>query len=280
MLILPGTRALADPPAESFTVAELPKSPSDLERLFVRVAVGLGAEESAEGALIEIDLNAWRSASPDDFVPGPLNDILGALGLADARTLVVFFQNDELMIRWNRRMRDEGEQSLGIASRDAETDTRYEEWDLAGVKPGRIVRAIARIWFAINQSELDESSWVRIDQYARSRSSLLASVDRACEAESFVVTTEGAVGLVFEFERGVKLASLMRAIDRVAPREPVWTETATRNHRVLGAISIRGNEFEPAVVVGRVSEKSVVVIGLGADDAMGVYRVLAKPDTE
>ncbi|RNC81511.1 MAG: hypothetical protein ED559_06885 [Phycisphaera sp.] len=251
-----------------------------MERLLVDVAAGLGAEESAEEALIEFDLNTWRSAAPDDFVPGPMNDILGAVGLADARTLGVFILGDELRILWDRRMRAEGKQVFVIASRQSAVGIGYEEWILAGVKPGRIVRALARMWFAIDQSDHSVSSWAGFDRYARSRSSLLASVDRACDSVSLVVTGDGVLGLVIEFERGVKLESLARAVDHVVPTEPVWTETAKRNHRVLGAVLIRGTEYEPAAVVGHVSEKPAVVLGLRAEDAIRVYGSLSEPAVE
>ncbi|GAB5495280.1 MAG: hypothetical protein Phyf2KO_03600 [Phycisphaerales bacterium] len=99
----------------------------------------------------------------------------------------------------------------------------------------------------------------------------MASVDRACESASILVTDDEAVGIVFEFAPAVKEESLRRAIDRVVPIDPSWTDTATTNHRILGTISIRGNEFRPSVVIGRIEEKPVVVIGLSTDASRGVF---------
>lgn len=280
ILLLTVVWAHAEPPAGSFRVTELPDNAKGLERVLVDVAVGLGAARLAEEALIELELNTWRSESPDDFVPGPMNSVLGSVGLADARIIHVAIQGDDLTINWERRMRAEGLQTLVIAKRREVLNTSLEEWELLGIGPGLIARALARMWFATDHSGTTLSSWTRFDRYARGRSSLFASLDRACDYVSFAVTEEGAAGVVFEFDGAVSLVSLMRAIDRVVPTEGAWTETATGNYRVFGEIAVRGYVYVPVAAVGLVRKKPVVVLGLNEEHAVGVYRTISEIEDE
>lgn len=280
MLLLRVVWAHAEPPAGSFRVTELPDKATDLERVLVDVAVGLGAERLAEEALIELELNAWRSESPDDFVPGPMNGILGSVGLADARTIHVAIQGDDLTINWERRMQAEGLQTIVLAKRKEVLNTSLEEWEFLGIGPGLVARALARMWFATDHSGNTLSSWTRFDRYARGRSSLIASLDRACDYVSFAVTEDGAVGVVFEFDSAVSLLSLMRAIDRVVPTEGAWTKTAMGSYRVFGEIAVRGYAYEPVAVVGQIRKKPAVVLGLKLEHAVGVYGTISETEDE
>ncbi|PHQ82948.1 MAG: hypothetical protein COB69_00015 [Phycisphaera sp.] len=230
---------------------------------------------------LAVNVNAWRRASPDDFVPGPMNAVLGALGLADARTIRIVVQDGELGAKWERRKDDGAQQRVVVAKLEPTSSAKDpERWVLQGVGLDWCIRAASRITIELDDDESSATSWQRYDLYIRARSTLVRSLARATERISLCVTEDLEYAIVVEFERVIKPGSLRRAVDRLVAKNGIWDSQEEWVSRELPRITVRGAEFVPAVRVGRVGEKAVVVVAMSEADAQAVADSLSEISTE
>ena len=231
---------------------------------------------------LAVDVNAWRRAGPDDFEPGPMNAVLGAVGLADARTIrLIVKDGTDLLAMWDRRKDDGIERHAVVARLDpSRSDSTHERWVLQGVGLDWCIRAASRITIELNDDESTETSWQRYGRYIRARSTLVSSLSRATERLSLCVTEGLRYAFVLEFDRSIKLGSLQRAADRLVVENGSWESQGQWISRVMPRVRVRGVELAPAVCIGRVGEKSIVVAALSTEDAHAVVESLSLSDAE
>ena len=258
----------------------LDESPQDT--LVIRASAGSGytyeSEASAEGdhtEAVSIDVNTWRSLRPDDFVPGPANGVLGAVGLADARSITLSFEGDaverEFVVQWDRRKDDGVLQRHTVANvvqRDSDSD--LEVWELQEISLDWCLRAVARIGIELTDSDTDISSWQRYDRYTRARSSLIRSLSRATTRIAVGVTTDGQIAGIVEFDSAIKPHSVQRAVDRLVLVGDEWLIEEGFKNRTLPGWSFREQRVVPFVCVGQSDEGVVVVIATSVEGAGAV----------
>lgn len=235
-------------------------------------------QKSRDQAVLEssmyIDLNAWRRTHPDAFMPGPLNGLFGALGLADARSITTSIDAEQddrsLVIEWDRRKDDGVTQRVEFAKLIESSADSIEWWDVHGVGLEWCVRAVARIGFEISEPDPAASKHQRFDRYTRARSTLIRSLARAEQGMSLCITEEHDLAAVIEFESVIKTGSIQKALDRLLVDDAKWLLDGEWSVRQVPALVVGAAEFAPELVVGQVGSTPVLIASLRQGQAQAV----------
>lgn len=231
-------------------------------------ATGAEAEplEPGHGVEVRVDANAWRRLDPDQFEPGPMNAFLGAVGLADAREILLSVDSagDRLSIRWDRRREDPATtppHELVLATKDLDGESEVERWEIEGLGIGAFVAGVFRIGLAIEPGEQKPNDRMFADNWLRGRGTLLSALDRATSRTEVVITQDLRSGLAFRFESAIRIVSVRNASRRIAPDG-------------IAAIVIRGERIEPVYAIAEDSSGVVVLVAPTQSDLDGVMEAL------
>lgn len=216
--------------------------------------VSQSEEELHDGNLAELVLsvNEWRLADPDAFEPGPMNGLLGAVGVADARTIrvVVDEPGDRFVIRWDRREEDPDANFVHeqlIANRIDEDDSNLERWAIEEIGIGRFIAGACRVGFAIEEGQRTPSDIAFGTSWLSGRNALLHSLDRSTAGAEIVITDDLRSAVVFRFDPAIKATSLQRASLRVVPEG-------------IPEVEIHGKVAKPKFAVAEGDSGAVVVL--------------------
>ncbi len=271
----------------SVRIAEEAETRTRLAELMVRLSAGSGrglvfefdpstgayqtdsrVDPPSDRAQAEIvfDLNAWRSADPDAFEPGPMNAFAGSFGLADARTidLTIDASGNAFAIRWDRRKEDPEatpRHELVLAERASSEADSCEVWRIEGLGLGMFTAWACRAGLAIEPGERTPSDWAFGDFWLRGRSTLMRSLDRSTVRTELAITGDLRSGLVFRFDPAVKAESLVRASARIVPSG-------------IPSLTIRGRSVLVQYAVARSESGAVVVVAPTGADLEGVLASL------
>jgi hypothetical protein len=228
---------------------------------------------------LSIHVNEWRRLHPDSFVPGPVNGVLGAVGLADARTIFLIVEEGklgpELIASWNRRKDDGSDHRVVVASCTLhDSNSGIERWEFKGIGFDWYMRAAARIWYEIDDSDPTRTKWQLYDRYIRARSTLVASLARATERISLCITPELEYALVIQFEAVIKPDSVRRAVDRFIGNGENWNTDEQWAWRLLPSITLDHAELRPEIRVGIVDSKPAIVLAIRPEHSMAVADAL------
>ena len=242
-----GMTLIYDPGGDSYTTKPEPDQPTGL-------------------AAIELDANAWRGVDPDVFVPGPMNALLGAIGLADVRKVVVVVdgEGERVIARWDRRQEDPRTTPLHerlLATKSDESTSKAEVWEVEGLGIGRFVVGALQAGLALEEGERKPSDWAFGDFWLRGRSTLLNSLERASLGAQIVITSDLRPGVVFRFDRAIKAESIERASLRIVPNG-------------IPGVTIHGRTLTPEFVVASDERGAAVVIAPTRADLEGVLDAL------
>lgn len=223
-------------------------------------------EPAADGALAEfrVDLNVWRGRDPDRFEPGPMNALLGAFGVADARWVDVDVSADRVVARWERRQDDPSQvPAMEIVIAERTEREGLEVWAIEGLGIGGFVGGAFRAGLALEPGERAPSDWTFGDAWLRGRAELLRSLDRATARTELIVTDHLHTAVVFWFDPAIRAASLERSALRIVPEE--------------GAPEIRvlGRSVRPVFEVVETAGGAAVVMSVGEADVSAVARAIA-----
>ncbi|MCA9272666.1 MAG: hypothetical protein KDA31_06445 [Phycisphaerales bacterium] len=237
----------------------------DIDEITGEYIVGATLEPASRSAEIQVSVNAWRSVDPDAFEPGPMNALLGAFGLADARTIRVHIDEsgDRLVARWDRRRDDPAttpvhETELAIRLVD---ESAVEHWRVEGLGVGRFIVGALRAGLAIEEGERSPSDRAFAEGWLRSRSTLLNSLERASVGTEVVITQDLHSAFVFRFDPAIKVESLGRASLRIVPNG-------------IPPVMIRDRALAPEFAVAQAESGAVVVIAPTRADLDGVLDAL------
>lgn len=217
-------------------------------------AVSQSEEELPDGNLGELVLSAneWRFADPDAFEPGSMNGLLGAVGVADARTIrvVVDEPGDRFVIRWDRREEDPDANLVHeqlIASRIEGDDPSFERWAIEEIGIGRFIAGACRVGVAIEDGQRTPSDIAFGTSWLSGRNALLHSLDRSTAGAEIVITDNLRSAVVFRFDPAIKATSLRRASLRVVPEG-------------IPEVEIHGKVAQPKFAVAQGKSGAVVVL--------------------
>ncbi len=215
---------------------------------------------------IEIDVNAWRGVVPDAFEPGPMNAILGVVGIADARAIVLSIDKGgrSLTASWDRRREDPATAPMYdrvLASRNEQGSELCEVWRFDGLGLGMFITGAYRSGLALEPGQRAPSDWAMWDFWLRARSSLLRSLDSSTVRAELAITADLRSALVFRFDPAVKPESLERAASRIVPDG-------------VAAITIGGRSVSPQYVIAQDGDVAVVVVAPTRSDLEGVLSAL------
>lgn len=211
-----------------------------------------------------VELNAWRRADPGAFVPGPMNAIFGAFGLADAREVSVRVTREGSVIaRWVRRSEDPERAPLReeVIARLESDPSGCEVWVFGPAGIGAFVAGAVRAGLAIEEGERSPSDWAFVGAWVRGRSELLRSLSRSTTRSAAVITPGLEAALVFWFDPAVKAASLERAAARIVPGG-------------IPEVIVRGRSVRPAYAVAEGESGAAVVLAPTQRDLEGVIAAL------
>lgn len=221
-------------------------------------------ERPPEGtlALVRLDVNGWRRADPDRFEPGPMNALLGAFGVADARRIRIAVSGERIVARWERRRDDPatGPRPEQVLAHRTEVG-KSEVWVIQGLGLGGFIAGAAQAGLALEPGERSPSDRAFADAWLRGRGELLRSLDRAAVRTELVITPDLLVGLAFRFDPAVRAESLTRSSLRIAPEG-------------VSAVHVAGRVLRPAFRVAMTQEGAVVVVSPSERDAEGVVRAI------
>jgi len=224
-------------------------------------------------AEITFDLNAWRSADPDAFEPGPMNAVAGSFGLADARTidLTIDASGNAFAIRWDRRKEDPEatpRHELVLAERASSEADSCEVWRIERLGIGMFTAWACRAGLALEPGERSPSDWAIGDFWLRGRSTLLRSLNRSTVRTELAITEDLRSGLVFRFDPAVKAESLVRASARIVPSG--IPSLLIRDKNVLAQYAVAKDDSGAVVVVAPTeADLAGVLSALGLETVSG-----------
>ena len=263
-------------PAEFITTGTADVSPALSGLIQTRIRPPSSEHPLAEGELLHIDFDAWRRLEPDRFIPGPLNSLLGAWGLADARDFECLIRHDadrpQLIARWHRR-RDPPHTNPSespIATQDTVGDSGTEFWTLQRRGLAWLVPACVRSWNSVSEPTRREN--LAVDRWVRRNLGVLRAIDRASDVLQFVITPSGSLAVLVRMKPATRQLSVMRAIEQMAP--PGTTkpeELGPWNRWTLPAVDLSEDiAIQPVVDVGLIGETVAIILAPSSADADSV----------
>lgn len=215
-------------------------------------------------AVARVELNSWRRADPDAFVPGPMNALFGAFGLADAREVSVRVTREGLVVaRWDRRSEDPARAPMReeVVARLETDPSGCEVWTFGPMGIGAFVARAVHAGLAIEEGERSPSDWAFAGAWVRGRSELLRSLSRSTTRSAAVITPGLEAALVFWFDPAVKATSLERAAARVVPDG-------------IPEVLVGGKSIRPAYAVAEGGGGAAVVMAPTRRDLDGVIAAM------